>query len=81
VSLRLLRALCDIATTTPDPAIRQTLAELGKRIVSGCGRKLSEEELRSLRQRQAALEELSGDATSSPLAREGTLRNALPIVR
>jgi uncharacterized membrane protein len=59
VSLRLLRALNDISMTTPDQALRRALAERGKRIVSGCSKKLGEEELRGLRERLATLEELS----------------------
>jgi uncharacterized membrane protein len=81
VSLRLLRALGDIATTTPDPAIRRALTERGKRIVSGCGRRLTEEELTSMRQRLAVLEELSGEPTSSQSAGDSMSRNVGPNVR
>jgi hypothetical protein len=56
VSLRLLRALGDIAASTPDPAFRRILVERGMRIVAGCAEKLGEEELRELRARHAALE-------------------------
>jgi uncharacterized membrane protein len=56
VSLRLLRALGDIAAATPDPEFRRILVERGMRIVAGCAEKLGEEELRELRARQAALE-------------------------
>jgi len=56
VSLRLLRALGDIAASTPDPEFRQILVERGMRIVAGCAEKLGEEELRELHARQAALE-------------------------
>ena len=56
VSLRLLRALGDIAATTPDPDFRRILVEQGMRTVAGCAEKLGEEELRELRARQAALE-------------------------
>jgi uncharacterized membrane protein len=58
VSLRLLRALGDIAASTPDPEFRRVLVERGKRIVAGCAEKLGEEEMRELRVRQAALEAL-----------------------
>ena len=51
VSLRLLRALGDIAATTPDPEYRRTLIERGRRVVAGCAEKLGEEELQSLRAR------------------------------
>jgi hypothetical protein len=56
VSLRLLRALGDIAASTPDPEFRRILVEQGMRTVAGCAEKLSEEELRELHARQAALE-------------------------
>jgi uncharacterized membrane protein len=56
VSLRLLRALGDIASSTPDPEFRRILVEREVRIVAGCAEKLGEEELRGLRARQAALE-------------------------
>ena len=59
VSLRLLRALGDIATTTPDTKFRKAIHERGKRIVEGCAEKLGEEDLRSLRVRLSALERLS----------------------
>ena len=51
VSLRLLRALGDIAATTPDPEYRRTLAERSRRVVAGCAEKLGEEELQVLRVR------------------------------
>ena len=56
VSLRLLRALGDIAASTPDPEFRRILAERGMRIAAGCAEKLGEEEMRELRARQATLE-------------------------
>jgi uncharacterized membrane protein len=59
VSLRLLRALGDIAMTTPDKIFREALLERGKRIVEGCAEKLGQEELGSLRARLAALEKLT----------------------
>jgi len=55
VSLRLLRALGDIAATTPDPEYRRTLAETGRRVVAGCAEKLGDEELQALRVRLDAL--------------------------
>jgi len=64
VSLRLLRALGDIAASTPDPEFRRILVEHGMRTVAGCAEKLGEEELRELRARQAALE--SSTAISRP---------------
>ena len=56
VSLRLLRALGDIAASTPDLDFRRVLFERGARIVAGCAEKLGAEELRELHARQAALE-------------------------
>jgi uncharacterized membrane protein len=56
VSLRLLRALGDIAASTPDLEFRRVLVEQGMRTVAGCSEKLGEDELRELRARQAALE-------------------------
>ncbi len=58
VSLRLLRALADIAVTTPDLQFRGILSERGRRIVEGCESTLGEEEMKPLRARVAALEEL-----------------------
>jgi uncharacterized membrane protein len=60
VSLRLLRALGDIAATTASPSLRQTLHALGERIVEGCARELGEEEMHPLRRRWAALENMTG---------------------
>ena len=57
VSLRLLRALGDIATTA-DWEFRGMLVERGRRVVAGCGERLGEQELKDLRVRQAALEGL-----------------------
>ena len=56
VSLRLLRALGDIAATTPDPEYRRTLVERGRRIVAGCAGKLDGEELQALRLRLDSLQ-------------------------
>jgi uncharacterized membrane protein len=55
VSLRLLRALGDISTTT-DQEIRRTLTERGRRIVAGCAENLGEVELRYMRTRLVVLE-------------------------
>jgi uncharacterized membrane protein len=58
VSLRLLRAFGDIAVTTRDPEYRRALAERARRVVAGCAEKLGDEELRSLKVRLNALNEL-----------------------
>jgi uncharacterized membrane protein len=55
VSLRLLRALGDIAVSTSDPMFRRMLAEHGARTVAGCAEKFSNDELRELRARQDTL--------------------------
>jgi uncharacterized membrane protein len=60
VSLRMLRALGDIASTIPDPAVQKGLAERGRRIVAGCAEKFGEDELGELRLRLAALERQAG---------------------
>jgi uncharacterized membrane protein len=59
VSLRMLRALGDIAGTVEDPAYRSILHDLGKRIVNGCAERLTEEEVRPLCVRLEALEKLA----------------------
>jgi uncharacterized membrane protein len=59
VSLRMLRALGDIAGTVEDPAYRSILHDLGKRIVTGCAERLTEEEVRPLCVRLEALEKLA----------------------
>jgi uncharacterized membrane protein len=58
VSLRMLRALADIASTSPAPATGQALLELGNRIVAGCSEKLGEQELKPMRVRLATLAKL-----------------------
>jgi uncharacterized membrane protein len=59
VSLRMLRALGDIAITTPDRNLRQILLRRGQRIVAGCGEHLREEELQEMRRRLGSLAELT----------------------
>jgi uncharacterized membrane protein len=68
VSLRLLRALTDIAITTPDPLVRKILAERGRRVVEGCSSTLGEEELKPLHDRATVLDIL----VSSPSPSAGT---------
>jgi uncharacterized membrane protein len=58
VSLRLLRALGDIAVTTKDPEYRRLLVERGRRVVAGCAEKLRDEDLHSLQVRLTGLNEL-----------------------
>ena len=59
VSLRMLRALGDIATTIPDPEVQQALAARGRQIVAGCADELGEDEIAKLRLRLSALDRLS----------------------
>jgi uncharacterized membrane protein len=59
VSLRLLRALSDIAVSTDDPEFRRLLVERGSRTIAGCAEKLGEDEMKELRARQAMLESLT----------------------
>jgi uncharacterized membrane protein len=63
VSLRMLRALGDIAGTVEDLGFRLKLHELGIRIVAGCAEERSEEEIRPLGVRLATLEKLAASAT------------------
>jgi uncharacterized membrane protein len=66
VSLRMLRALADIAGSTPDPKYRRALHEAGKRIVEGCAEKLGPGELEPMRARLAVLEKLKTSAGEVP---------------
>ena len=59
VSLRMLRALGDIAGTVEDPTYRLKLRELGARIVQGCTEELTEEEVGPICVRLATLEKLA----------------------
>jgi uncharacterized membrane protein len=57
VSLRILRALEDIASATFDSGFHRMLAELGRRVVAGCTEKaLGETAMRDMRARLARLE-------------------------
>ncbi len=64
VSLRMLRALGDIASTTTDPNYHRALQAMGRRIVDGCAAKLNEEDLRPMRLRQAVLEKLASSVAN-----------------
>jgi uncharacterized membrane protein len=63
VSLRLLRALADIATSTPVPDLRAELVERGRRIVAGCAERLGEHELIQMRPRLETLEKIAVSKT------------------
>jgi uncharacterized membrane protein len=56
VSLRLLRALDDIASTCTEPRVIESLVVRGRRIVAGCAERLSAEHTEKLRSRLHALE-------------------------
>jgi uncharacterized membrane protein len=56
VSLRLVRAFDDIASTTPHADLRTALLERARRVTAGCARHLPKDELVKLQQRFAALE-------------------------
>ena len=60
VSLRLLRALCDIATAIPLDSDKRILVEHGERIVAGCESALSMDDMKEMRARFAALERIVG---------------------
>jgi uncharacterized membrane protein len=59
VSLRMLRALGDIAETTTDRAYRWKLHQLGMRVLAGCASALTEEEVKPMGARLAKLEKLA----------------------
>jgi uncharacterized membrane protein len=56
VSLRLMRALGDIASTVGEPTIRLRLLDRGKQLIAGCAGHLKEGDLERLRQRLSVLE-------------------------
>jgi len=57
VSLRLMRALDDIASTVEDPVIRLRLLDRGRRLFAGCAGHLQEDDLARLRERLSLLED------------------------
>ncbi len=59
VSLRLLRALGDIADTTEDPEVRKIILDRATRVVAGCAEKLGEHEMTQLRARLAAIQNVA----------------------
>lgn len=56
VSLRLMRALGDIASTANDPVFRLHLTERGERLLAGCSGKIQQDDFERLRRRLARLE-------------------------
>jgi uncharacterized membrane protein len=59
VSLRLLRALGDIAITTDDPTFRRLLFERARQVMEGCSERIGAEELKPLMIRLRTLETLA----------------------
>lgn len=59
VSLRLLRALGDIAFTTQDARFRTALRDEGQRVIAGCSQHLSTENLQPLVTRLSTLKKLA----------------------
>ena len=59
VSLRLLRALSDIAISAP-AELSKSLVAMGRRVVAGCAERLGADEMRSLRARLETLEKSAG---------------------
>ena len=55
VSLRLLRALADIARSTPDEEIRRLVVDRGNRVAAGCAERLSGHELAAINLRLRAV--------------------------
>jgi uncharacterized membrane protein len=60
VSLRLLRAIGDVAITTEDKTFRKMLFDRARRVVDGCSERIGAEELKPLMVRLTALETLAG---------------------
>ncbi len=59
VSLRLLRALSDIASTLPADEPKTMFVEFGRLLVAGCSEKLGDGVLKEMRSRIASLEKLT----------------------
>jgi uncharacterized membrane protein len=73
VSLRLLRALDDIASTSEDPRIIESLAARGRRILAGCAERLHADQIEKLRERVGVLE-----ARTNPLEALSASRALVP---
>jgi uncharacterized membrane protein len=56
VSLRLMRALCDIASTVSEHTIRHALLQRGERLIAGCSGRIQDDDLARLRERFSLLE-------------------------
>jgi len=64
VSLRLMRALGDIASTVDEPKIRRALQERGQQLLAGCTERLQAGDLERLKQRLLRIE--AGIAVEDP---------------
>lgn len=67
VSLRILRALSDIALTLPDGADRRLLMVHGRQLMTGCSALLNEDLLAELKKRLTTLEKIVTSESSTPL--------------
>jgi uncharacterized membrane protein len=77
VSLRLLRAFDDIASTCDDRRIIESLIARGRRVLAGCAERLGPEQIEKLQQRLGALRTRLDSvlaAESRPIARRGDAR-------
>jgi uncharacterized membrane protein len=74
VSLRLMRALGDIASTVQDSALQQHLIQRGRRVAVGCAGKIHQDDLDRLRGRLARLESASILADDRKAFAQGDLR-------
>lgn len=66
VSLRLLRALGDIAITSRDQDYRKFLLDHGRRVVEGCSKRMGAEDRKNLMARLVELEKLATAAKDAP---------------
>jgi uncharacterized membrane protein len=57
VSLRLMRALADIGSTTTHTSVRMLLLDRGQRIITGCSGYLTEDDIGRLKRRLSVLED------------------------
>jgi uncharacterized membrane protein len=65
VSMRMLRAFDDIASTCSDPRLLESLIVRGRRILAGCAERLKPHQIDKLRQRLSALEARMDPATAA----------------
>jgi len=65
VSLRLMRAFADIASTTEHADLRARLLERARRVTAGCAEHLPKDELTKLRRRFSALETIVASAAET----------------